>query len=137
MAKVLFLEDERILVEDLPVLLKEEGIEMKSTTSINQALEWFAEEEFDAVLLDIMMPLEKDMDAEQLDYGRETGVEVARRMKAIKPDVPIVALTVRRDPEIQAKMREAGVAMILNKPSELEQIATVLRQVCASILARD
>jgi len=128
-ARVLFLEDEEILVEDLPILLKEKGLEVKSTTSIAQALKWLAQEEFDTVLLDIMMPPEEGMDAEKLDYGRETGVEVARRMKAIKPEVPIVAFTVVRDPRIRAAMRDAGITTVLNKPQELEQIADALRQV--------
>lgn len=76
MYKVLFLEDERYLVQDLPRLLKSKGLNMIGTTSITEALELFAKEKFDAVLLDIMMPPAEDMDAEALDYGRETGVEV-------------------------------------------------------------
>jgi CheY-like chemotaxis protein len=99
------------------------------TVFIDEALERFAKEDFDVVLLDIMMAPAADMDAEELDYGRETGVEVARRMKAIKPDVPIVALTVLTDSKIRAEMREAGIVEILNKPSEPEQIADFLWQV--------
>ena len=129
MARVLFLDEEQILADDLPILLKEKGLDVRSTTSVAQALEILAQEEFDAVLLDIIMPPEEDMDAELLDYGRETGVEVARRMKADKPDVPIVAFTVVRDPRIRTRMLEAGIARILNKPMELEQIADVLWQV--------
>ena len=129
MTRILFLEDEKDLVEYLPSLLKGKGLEVIGTTSIDQALEWLAQEPFDAVLLDIMMPPAENMKAEQLDYGRETGVEVVRRMRAIKPQVPIVAFTVLTDPEIRAKVQAAGVTRILNKPIEPEQIAEVLLQV--------
>jgi len=120
------LDEEEDLSTYLPKLLREKGLEVIGLSSITQALERFAKEPFDAVLLDIMMPPAEDMDAEQLDYGRETGVEVARRMRRLRPDVPIVALTVVRDPEIQAKMWEAGIIEIINKPADPEQIAEVL-----------
>jgi CheY-like chemotaxis protein len=129
MARVLFLDDEGDLVDYLPYLLKEQSFEVISTTSISEALAKLAEESFDVVLLDIMMPPAKGMEGEHLDYGRETGIEVARKMKAIKPDVPIIAFTVLTDPEILARTREAGVVKTLNKPAEPDQIVYVLRQV--------
>ena len=129
MARVLFLEDEEDLVEYLPHLLKEKALEVIGTASIDEALERLATEDFDAVLLDVMMTPTEDMDAEELDYGRETGVEVARRMKATKPDVPIVAFTVITDSEILTELREARVTKILNKPAEPEQITDALWQV--------
>jgi len=131
MARVLFLEDEEDLVLYLPRLFKED-LEIVGTTSIDEALRQFAEEDFDAVLLDIVMPPADDMDAEQLDYGRMTGVEVARRMGAMKPDVPIVAFTVLTDPQILREAWEAGVVRIINKPAEADQVADALWQVIRS-----
>jgi CheY-like chemotaxis protein len=129
MHRILFLEDEGDLVQYLPRLLKERDLEVVATSSIPEALKKFEKEHFDAVLLDIMMPPSEDMDAEALDFGRKTGIEVTQRMKKIKPNVPIVAFTVLTDPEIQAQMRKAGVTKICNKPSEVEQINDALRQV--------
>lgn len=126
MARVLFLEDEEDLVLYLPRLLKQKGLQVIGTKSIGEALDRFAKEDFDAVLLDIMMSPAEDMDAEALNYGRETGIEVACRMKDINPDVPIVAFTVLTNPEVKSRLREAGVSAILNKPSETEQIAEAL-----------
>jgi CheY-like chemotaxis protein len=125
-ALVLFLEDEPRLVQNLPSLLKPKGLDLVATTSIQEALQWFGEHTYDAVLLDTIMPPTEDMDAEALGYGLETGVEVARRMKALKPQVPVIALTVMHDPEIQRRMREAGIVDIINKPAEPDQIAEVL-----------
>jgi CheY-like chemotaxis protein len=129
MPRVLFLEDEIMLVEHLPILLREKGMEVSSTASVHDALDKFANESFDAVLLDIMMPPAEDMNAERLNYGRMTGVEVARRMKDIKPDVPIVVFTVLTNPEVWKELWEAGVARIVNKPSEVDTVADALWQV--------
>jgi CheY-like chemotaxis protein len=131
MARILLLDDEGEIVEQLPPLLKDKGLEITGTVSIPEALALLGKEPFDAVLLDIMMTLPESMqaDAEKLDYGRETGVEVARQMKEIKPGVPIVAFTALTDPEIRARMREAGIVETLSKPAELTQVADVLLRV--------
>jgi two-component system capsular synthesis sensor histidine kinase RcsC len=132
MVRVLFLEDEKVLVEDLPILLKEEGFSVMSTVSIADALKWFGEVDFDVVLLDIMMRPAEDMDAERVNHGRRTGIEVARQMRATKPDVPIVAFTVVSDLEVLAQIREAGVIRIIKKPAELDRITRVLREVVSA-----
>ena len=129
MPKILYLEDEEGLVQFLPLVLKEKGLEVISTLSIKDALQKLASEDFDAVLLDIMMPPTEDMDAETLDYGRETGIEVARRMKRIKPKTPIIAFTVITDSKLLEKIRKAGIATVLNKPAEIDQIVQALDQV--------
>ena len=97
------LEDEEDLVEYLPPILKDKGLEVIGTTSITEALELLAKEPFDVVLLDIKMPPAEDMGGEQIDYRRGPSVEVARRMKAIKPEVPIIALTMMGDPDSQVQ----------------------------------
>ena len=129
MHKVLFLDNEDDLIQDLPLLLKSAKIDMVATASISDAFDLFARESFGAVLLDCVMPPTGDIDAEDVNYGRETGVEVARRMKKIKPEIPIIFLSVVRDPKIQEKMRQIGISEIINKPAEVDHIANVLLKV--------
>lgn len=131
MAKILFLEDEPNLVETLPAVLMEnhKKLEVTGTTSITDAFTRLASEEFDAVLLDISMPPTDDMDENSVEYGRLTGVEVARRIKQQRPDLPIVSLTVVRNLDMQRKLRDAGILEIINKPAEIETIVQVLLRV--------
>ncbi len=96
------------------------------TTDISEALTRVAHEEFDVVLLDISMPPTEGMDLDEIEYGRYTGIEVARRIKRLKPDLPIVALTVVTETSLQQRIREAGVKEILNKPTEFDSIAQML-----------
>ena len=128
MAKILYLEDEKFLAEDLAALLEEMGWKVKTTSSIPEALKWFREQDFDGVLLDIMMSPAEDMDAEQVDYGRETGIEIARKMHKLKPNVPLVAFTVLRAREMLSKIVQAGVVEVINKPAEFDEIKTRLQR---------
>ena len=129
--RVLFVEDEKELVADLPVVLSGEGFEVVGTTSITEALCLFQDSVFDVVLTDIAMPPSEDMDGKSVAYGRETGIEVVRRMQRAKPDVPIVALTVIRDSDIISRMKKVGIMRILNKPTEIGKIAHALKEVAA------
>lgn len=126
MPKILYLENEDSLVQYLPLVLKEKGLEVIAMSSIKDALQKLANEEFDAILLDIMMPPGEDMDAEKLEYGRKTGIEVARRMKRIKPKTPIVAFTVITDRKLLDEIKKAGITVVLNKPAEVDQIVQAL-----------
>ncbi len=127
--RVLFIEDEEELVRDLPPILEEKGFDVTATTDVAEGLRFFAESDFDVVLTDIAMPPASDMDSKALAYGRETGIEIARRLREAKPQIPIVALTVIRDEQIVSRMRKAGIRYILNKPQEFQRIVEALRKV--------
>jgi CheY-like chemotaxis protein len=133
MPRVLFLEDEPYLVDTLPTVLENKyrdwQLEVVGLASITQALARLADEEFDAVLLDISMPPTEDMDFDAVEYGRLTGVAVAKRIKEVKPDLPIVALTVVSDESMKQKMLKAGIETIINKPADIDLIAQTLFRV--------
>ncbi len=125
---VLFIDDEKKLVENVAPVLEAKGFEVTATTDIAKAIDALASISFDVVLMDIAMPPSADMDAKALSYGRKTGIEVVRQLRAIKPDVPIVVLTVIRDRAILSDMRGVGISQILIKPEEPERIAEVLKR---------
>jgi CheY-like chemotaxis protein len=126
MYNVLYIEDERVMVDVLPVALEPYGLHVVATASIDEGCRWFEERDVDAVLLDIGMPPGPGMDPNHVRFGRETGVEVARQLHAKKPRIPIIALTVVYDAAIKARMREAGTCEIINKPAEPSYIAETI-----------
>lgn len=131
MAKILFLEDEPALVETLPSVIgnKYNSLQIIGTTSVSDALDKVVNEEFDAILLDISMPPTADMDLNGVEHGRLTGIEVANRIKRLKPNMPIVALTVVTELRILSKMRDAGIVEVINKPAEIDAIVQMLNRV--------
>jgi CheY-like chemotaxis protein len=128
MVRVLCVDDDSDLIEVLQILLPDFGLEATCTTSIEEALTLVETEDFDVVLLDEYMPPPEGADPETLDFGRNTGIEVATRIHKIKPSLPILGLTVVQDQHIQAAMRKAGIIDILVKPAEPDLIVTTLRR---------
>ena len=111
--RVLFVEDEKDLVDDLPVVLGHLGFDVIGTSDLQEAQRLFKEMSFDVVLTDVAMPPSADMDIKGVAYGRESGIELARRFHEEKPTVPIVALTVMRDTNMLKRMREAGIVKVV------------------------
>lgn len=79
--KILVIDDEedkgRLYKEEL----EEEGYEVITASTGKQGLKLFAEEKPDLVTLDIWMS------------RRDEGIDVLRRLKEIKPDLPVIMLT--------------------------------------------
>jgi CheY-like chemotaxis protein len=126
--KILFIEDEKFFLEELQIALDEYEIIPAYSAPVGMK---FIEDNhhFDAVLLDIMMPPPDDIDPESVSYGRTTGVELCRKIKEMKPELPIVVLTVVRDPGILERIREAGADKIINKPVSSRVVRESLNEV--------
>ena len=91
-ARILLADDEQSIQTLLSYPLRKEGYEVVQATDGREALDRFAEQPFDLVVLDVMLP--------QLD-----GLEVCRRLRA-RSAVPIIMLTAKSE-EID-KVRRAG-----------------------------
>lgn len=127
MKKILFIEDEEFLLEQYQIALSE--FDITPVNSALKGLELIEKMDFDAVLLDIMMPPTEDMDPELVNYGRSTGVEICRRIKSIRPDIPVVVLSVVRDSGILKRITEAGASEIINKPALPNKVIETLNRV--------
>lgn len=125
--QILFIEDDKFLLEQLQIAL--EDFEIIPTSSASMGLEMLNKARYDAVLLDIMMPPPEDMDAELVGYGRTTGIEVCRRIRYLNPDLPIVVLSVVRDVGILDRIHKAGADEIINKPALPNKITETLNKV--------
>lgn len=125
--KVLYIEDEKFLLEQVQIALEDFDIVLAS--SAVKGMELVNKMDFDAVLLDIMMPPPDDIDPEIVGYGRTTGVEICRRIRNLKPHLPIVILSVVRDPGILGKIKDAGANEILYKPALPNKIIETLNKV--------
>ncbi len=128
--RVLIIEDERFFLEQLQIALID--YEIIPAPSAPRGVELIESGDFDAVLLDIMMSPPEDMDPESVNYGRSTGVEICRRIKDIRPELPVIILTIVRDPGILERIKEAGATRIINKPVSSSVVSASLDEVLAS-----
>ena len=105
--KILIVEDEQHLADGLRFNLEAEGYDAEIAADGEAALLAAAENGFDAIVLDVMLP--------KID-----GFEVARELRTKHDYTPILMLTARGRPEDVLKGFEAGTDDYLPKPFDLD-----------------
>lgn len=118
MTRILLVEDESALSEPLAFLLTKEGFSVEIVEDGQTALEVFAAEKFDLILLDLMIP-------------SVPGTEVCRQIRTTS-SIPIIMLTAK-DTEIDKVVGlELGADDYVTKPYSsrelLARIKAVLRR---------
>ena len=108
MSRILVVEDEAHLAEGLRFNLEQEGYSVEVEASGEEALDRLLkkEEEFDALVLDVMLP---GMD----------GFSVARALRDAENYIPLLMLTARSRPEDVLRGFESGADDYLPKPFNL------------------
>ena len=115
MTSVLIVEDEESLAEPLAFLLKKEGFEVALAGDGPTALEIFASEQIDIVLLDLMLP-------------GMSGTEVCRQLRQTS-SVPVIMVTAR-DREIDKVVGlELGADDYVTKPYFARELIARIRAV--------
>ena len=124
METILIVDDERNYHLPLSTLLQHEGYETLSAYSGNEAWAVILEREVDLVLSDMTMP---DGD----------GLELLARIKAHKPEIPVVMLTAFGTVELAVEAMKRGAFDYLTKPCPNdEMLRTVAKALEVSRLGR-
>ena len=119
MAKILIVEDDKILNKGVTFALKKEGSEVVSAYSKSEGNEIISKDKIDFLLLDINLP-----DGNGLDFCREVRDKV---------NIPIVFFTANDTEEDMVKGFESGCDDYIAKPFSVE----VLRHKINAILKRN
>ena len=101
--KIIVIDDDTAVTDLMSVLLKTYGFEVRATNNSVEGLNLVREEEFDLVILDLMMP---EMD----------GWEVCKEVRTFS-QVPIIVLSALNDPSMVASVLDAGADDYLTKPT--------------------
>jgi PAS domain S-box-containing protein len=114
---ILFVDDEKSLVEIEKMMLQRLGYHVVSEFSSRKAFNTFINniDHFDLVITDMTMP-------------EMTGLELARGISAIKPGIPIIICTGYNNKITEDVAREAGIARVLLKPLEIREFAVTIRE---------
>jgi DNA-binding response OmpR family regulator len=119
-AKILVADDEQNIVQLLGLYLRKEGYEVVAASDGRQALDRFATESPDLVLLDLMMP----------ELG---GVEVCAEIRK-GSNVPVIMLTARSDDVDKIVGLEMGADDYITKPFSPREVVARVR---AALRRRD
>ena len=117
-ARILFVDDEDFQADIGKRMLQRLGYRVTAKTSSTEAFELFrqAPDEFDLVVTDMTMP---DM----------TGDILARKLIAIRPDIPIIVCTGYSEKINSDIIREIGIKELALKPVIMKDIAQMIDRV--------
>jgi DNA-binding NarL/FixJ family response regulator len=120
MIRALIADDHRLMREGLKQILATSGDMIVAGEACDgvQALELVRRESWDVLLLDMSMP------------GR-AGVGLIRQIKAEKPALPILVLSMHKEEEYTVRTIRAGASGYLCKDSAAQQLLEAIRKVAA------
>lgn len=118
---VLLVEDEQLIAELFAETLAEDGHEVSIAADGREALDLFAEAEafgrpYDLVVTDVRMP-------------RMDGVTLTRRLRATRPELPVIVVSGYASPEQFSALpsSENAPVVLLPKPVSLARLRTAVR----------
>lgn len=112
--RLLIAEDEKDLNKILTERLKEEHYSVDSCYDGQEALDYLASAEYDAVILDIMMPM-------------TDGLSVLKAMRRKDDSTPVLLLTAKDGIEDRVQGLDAGANDYLVKPFAVEELLARIR----------
>ncbi|MFJ9461872.1 response regulator transcription factor [Viridibacillus arvi] len=112
---ILLVEDEKNIARFIELELKHEQFKVTVCSDGRVGLETALEQEFDVILLDVMLP-------------ELNGIEVCRRIRAIS-DVPIILITARDAVIDRVAGLDAGADDYIVKPFAIEELLARIRSI--------
>lgn len=117
MIQILIVDDHAILRRGLKEILEREfrDVSIGGAGTAEQALAQLGSEKWDLVILDITMP------------GR-SGVDVLRNLKALRPKLPVLVLSMHPEDQYGKRVLKAGASGYMNKESAPEELIKAVRK---------
>ena len=113
--RILVVDDDEMVLMALDELLKPEGYEVRTFSRGKEALQSLDQEEYDLLMLDIIMP---EMD----------GIELCKQIREREDcrEKPIVFLTAKSREEDKIQCLEAGANLSLSKPISPDKLLKII-----------
>ena len=119
--RILFLDDEPAITGPFKLLLERLNYQVTACNLPDEAIRRFRENptQFDLVLTDLSMP-------------NLSGLEVARQIHLVRPDLPVLLLTGHGNPPTTLNLREVGITELIEKPMDLTKLAGAVQRALAT-----
>jgi len=112
--RLLLVDDERDFLNSTSRALERRGFDVGTAADAKAALRLIEERGFDVVVLDVLMP-------------GMPGDELFRRIKELRPGLPVIMLTGHGTVQQAFQISREGVFEYLGKPCEVDELARVAR----------
>jgi CheY-like chemotaxis protein len=133
MRKILFIDDENTVKPLISQLERSFDFEVTFLQDYRQ-IDNELQKEYDAVVLDIMMPLNpndtylSDEEQAQTNNGRKTGIVLFDKIRIQYPRMPIVFYS-----EMRGKISCDECAVIVNKPERAQSVAKTINDLIEKV----
>jgi len=119
--RILVVDDDENILNLERTILEQKGFEVTPAGGGAEALKLLGSQDFDLVLLDVMMP--------EVD-----GFTVCRKIKEDSrlKDIPVIFLTAKGGGEALAEGFESGAIMYINKPFTANKLLTIVNTMLES-----
>lgn len=121
--KVLVVDDEKLIVKGIRFSLEQDGMDVTCAYDGEEALKYAREQEFDMILLDIMLP-------------KLTGTEVCQQIREFS-NVPIVMLTAKSDDMDKIMGLEYGADDYITKPFNILEVKARIKAIMRRTAGRE
>lgn len=115
--RVLLVDDEKEYVQIVSQRLGRRGFQVDTAYSAHEALERLERDRYDAVVLDMMMPV----------LG---GMEALKRIRAEHPSVAVILQTGLATQERRETAARLGAAALMEKPVDIQLLSRKLEELC-------
>lgn len=115
MAKILIVDDEKMICEEFREILQEDNHEVDIAVRGDEAIRMVTDREYDIVFLDVLMP-------------KMEGRQIFEEIKKVRP-VPVAIMSGYIPPHKEREILALGAVACLKKPLELSRVKTLLRSV--------
>ncbi len=113
--RLLIVDDDQAMCEMLEASLTRRGFAVEWRTCAEEAVETLKSGEFDVLLTDLQMP-------------NVDGLELCRRVVALRPDVPVVVITAFGSMDSVVSALRAGAYDFVNKPIDTDTLILLLER---------
>lgn len=114
--KVLLIDDENVVLSLFETWLNKAGYLCQSGKSVNEAIDYLKQENFDLVITDINMPV-------------ASGVELLRWCRKTERSIPFIMVTGKLEAELTAEALNLGARHLLKKPLKRQEFLQSVQMV--------
>ncbi|MCL7488687.1 MAG: response regulator [Desulfobulbaceae bacterium] len=115
MSKILVVDDDQELRENIMEILNTEGFDVRAAANGEEALDLFRETPFDLMLLDLIMP-------------KMGGMEVLSRIKREHPGVKVIMITAYSTVDNAVEAMKKGADDYITKPFKINELSMAVKK---------
>lgn len=115
---LLLMDDDRLVLATLGEGLRQAGYRVTTASSVEEAEELLSANDFDLAILDMRLP-------------GQSGLDLARQLRAANNDVPFIFLTAYSDDDLVTQASEIGAMGYVVKPADPDRLVPAIEAALA------